>query len=387
MAQEAITRLTYERLGILLTDAPAYKENGSKVSDLIRVQSFDYGFTHESLDVKSIGSDSLTTREIGGQSPIVRAPNVNCNIEYYFCEGKNEQTAGFYIGQDGSVLKNIINSSTTDDINIMLVASHRDNHEDVNLLSNESDFNDYNVVGFGNAFLTNYSYNASVGSIPTSSLAYTAGNLKFDIYDQNNRPEFPSVKLGTNNTASSEVLSLAPGSITKSDGGGDIFSEYQSLDTSVVRPGDVKIRMEKSSGGRGGADLQYVFAAVQNISINLPIPRQDIYGMGSNYVFDRKLKLPVIGEVSVDMVLRGYTQDEVDSFLTEADVFDIKIDQPIKSRENEDASGFVNIITFEINRAQLKSQNYTQSIDSEVMVSSTMTFDVTKTDGLRIYFQ
>ena len=495
MAQGAITRLTYERLGILLTDAPAYKENGSKIRDLLRVQSFDYGFAHESLDVKAIGSDSLLTRKIGGQSPIVRAPNVNCNIEYYFCEGRNENSAGLYIGKDGSILKNIITSTTTDDINIMVVASHSDSHKDLNLLSNESDFNDYNVVGFGNAFLTNYSYNASIGSIPTSSLAYTAGNLRFDIYDENNRPEFPSVKLGNNNALSPESLALTPGAITQSGGSGTIFSEYQASETSAVRPGDVKIRMIKSSGGRGGADLQYVLAAVQNISINLPIPRQDIYGMGSNYVFNRKLKLPIIGEMSVDMVLRGYTQDEVDSFLTEADVFEVKIDQPIKSRfigevgdiylnrnklfviveeglwksigfaieerelglngqsyvsldsnfyyvcveahdwakiplttsnvnytgynigdrvvsrnfvhvytyagwrkfpltevnfEDlilEDAFLFANNISFEINRAQLKSQNYTHSIGSEVMVSSTMTFDVTKNDGMSLYFR
>ena len=44
-------------------------------------------------------------------------------------------------------------------------------------------------------------------------------------------------------------------------------------------------------------------------------------------------------------------------------------------------------ITFEINRAQLKQQNYSHSIGSEVMVSSSLTFDVTKTDGLRMYFQ
>ena len=117
MAQGAITRLTYERLGILLTDAPAYKESGTKIMDLMRVQSMDYGFAHESLDIKAIGSDKLVTRVAGGQSPIVRAPNVNCNIEYLFSEGQNESKAGLYIGQDGSVLKNIIESNSKDDIN------------------------------------------------------------------------------------------------------------------------------------------------------------------------------------------------------------------------------------------------------------------------------
>ena len=79
--------------------------------------------------------------------------------------------------------------------------------------------------------------------------------------------------------------------------------------------------MTKISGRRGGAHLEHVYAAIQNIEINLPIPRQDIYGMGSNYIFNRKLKLPIIGQLSMDMVLRGYSQTQVDSFLTESDVF------------------------------------------------------------------
>ena len=88
----------------------------------------------------------------------------------------------------------------------------------------------------------------------------------------------------------------------------------------------------KNSGGRGGASLDSVDAAVQNISIDLPIARQDIYGMGSNYVFNRKLKLPVIGQLSVDMVLRGYEQDQVDSFLTETDTYDIVVKHPVAQR-------------------------------------------------------
>ena len=265
MAQGTLTRLTYERLGILLTDAPAYKESGTKYTDLIRVQSMDYGFTHESLDVKAIGSDKLVTRVEGGQSPVFRAPSVNCNIEYFFSEGKNENAAGLHIGRDGSILNNIIKSNNTDDINILVVASHQDEHNDLNFLVNESDFEDYNIIGFGNAFLSNYSYNASIGSIPTCSLAYTSSNLKFDIYDQNDRPKLPSVKLGIENKESQEKLSLSPGAFGENS---EIFSQYNSDEVSVVRPCDVKIRMLKTSGSRGGADLEYIFAAIQSISIN-----------------------------------------------------------------------------------------------------------------------
>ena len=494
MAQGTITRLTYERLGILLTDAPAYKESGTKYTDLIRVQSMDYGFSHQAVDIKAVGSDKLVTRN--GQSPIVRAPDVNCNIEYLFAEGQNEIAAGLYVGKDGSVLKNFLQNSSTDDINILTVASHQDDHKDLVFLGNESDFEDYNVIGIGNAFLMNYGYNASVGALPTSTLSYAGSNMKYDAYSVSNRPTLPAVKLGVNNTESSEQVVLHPDQmrdVSHDRGGhGYVFDEHFDPEVSTTKPGDIKLTITKKSGGRGGASLDSVDAAVQNISIDLPIPRQDIYGMGSNYVFNRKLKLPVIGQLSVDMVLRGYEQDQVDSFLTETDTYDIIVQHPVKQRilgdqgstyiagdyyyvavekndwrriamvafdrgvsglprdtdfsddgnyyyvcisgstwgkipllpTSETFSGdisysytFVYVkndgtwkkfpiteldfdlidfetsfdvaqnIIFEINRAQLKSQNYTHSIGSDVMVSSSMTFDVTKTDGLRLYFQ
>ena len=511
MAQGTITRLTYERLGILLTDAPAYKESGTKYTDLIRVQSMDYGFSHQAVDIKAVGSDKLVTRN--GQSPIVRAPDVNCNIEYLFAEGQNEIAAGLHVGKDGSILKNFLETSSTDDINILTVASHQDDHKDLVFLGNESDFEDYNVIGIGNAFLMNYGYNASVGALPTSTLSYAGSNMKYDAYSVSNRPTLPAVKLGVNNTESSEQVVLHPDQMRDGshdrDGHGYVFDEHFNPEVSTTKPGDIKLTITKKSGGRGGASLDSVDAAVQNISIDLPIPRQDIYGMGSNYVFNRKLKLPVIGQLSVDMVLRGYEQDQVDSFLTETDTYDIVVSHPIKQRvfgdkgsihiadnyfyiavekndwrrialtevesqnipstneliyhsiyyENNKEPEQIEIswsdnyfyvretnsnnwssialvpsietistsidysytfvyvskngatkrfpvtelnfdlidfetsfdvaqnIIFEINRAQLKSQNYTHSIGSDVMVSSSMTFDVTKTDGLRLYFQ
>lgn len=493
MAQGTINRLTYERLGILLTDSPAYKLEGSKYSDLIRVQSMDYSFSHQDVDVKAIGSDELITRD--GQSPIIRAPDVNCSINYLFCEGQNEIAAGFYIGSDSSVLKNIVGSADTDDINIIIVASNKDEHEDLSFLDSEADFEGYNIIGIGNAFLSNYQYSASVGSLPESSITYLASNMKYDLYSTSDKPTLPAVKLGLENSGSLEQLYLDT-SMMKDLGHdredkGYVFDQHFNPEVSVIRPGDIKITMTKQSGARGGAILNSIDAAVQNVSISLPISRQDIYGMGSNYIFNRKLKMPIIGQMSIDMIVRGYNQDEVDSFLTKADVYDVKIQHPISDRilgdqgstlveglyyyvaveknewkqvfmtsvtrdvsgssgdvdfsedgnfyyicidqfnwgqinlsdsdrsfdgeiaydynfvyvKNEDVWKKFNVnnidyknlpedtaltvssdITFRIHRAQLKQQSYSHSIGQNVEVSSSMTFDVTKVDGLSLYF-
>ena len=493
MAQGTINRLTYERLGILLTDAPAYKESGSRYSDLIRVQSMDYSFTHQATDIKGVGSDGLITRS--GQSPIIRAPDINCSINYLFAEGQNEIAAGLYMGADGSVLKNIVESSTTDDTNIIIVTSDEDDHKDLSFLDSESDFEDYNVIGIGNAFLTNYQYNASVGSLSECSMGYMASNMKYDAYSAASKPTLPAVKLGINNTGSAEEIHLdvsKMGDLSHDrEGDGYIFDQHINPEISAIKPGDIKITITKQNGGRGGAALDSIDAAVQDMSIDLPIPRQDIYGMGSNYVFNRKLKVPIIGNLSVGMVVRGYSQDQINSFLTQTDVYNITIEHPVQKRvlgaegstlveglyyyiaveKNEwkrvlmqsitrtvsgstgdvDFSGDGNFyyvcisgfdwgqislssttetfdgtihytydfiyvkngavwkkfavsaidfdslpsntaltvsenITFEINRAQLKQQSYSHAIGSNVTVSSSITFDVTKIDGLKLYF-
>jgi len=320
MAQGVISRLTYERLGILLTDAPAYKENGSTYNDLIRVQSLDYGFSQQVTDIKAVGSDQLVTRN--GQSPVVREPDINCNINYLFSEGQNEINAGLFIGKNASVLSNFLTASSTDDVNIVVVASNKNEHKDLNFLQNESDFQDYNVIGIGNAFLTNYQYSASVGQLPRSTLSYAGSNMKMDFYDANNKPTLPAKKLGLDNIESSEVLSLD----------GNVFDEEFDPEFSVVKPGDINVEITKNSGQQGGVQVEQVQAAIQNISVSIPLQRQNIYGFGSNHVFNRKLKLPIIGSISMDLIIRGFDEGSTDSFFSQAAVYDMIVQHPISER-------------------------------------------------------
>lgn len=503
MAQGLMDRLTYERLGVILTDAPAYKESGSKYKDLIRVQNMSYDLTHQSIDIKAIGSDKLVTRD--GQSPVVRAPDISCDIGYLFTHGLNENSIGFHLGEDGSVLKNFLLQNHTDDINVLIVSSSKNDHEDLAFLQSESDFENFNIIGIGNAFLSRYAYSASVGQFASSVIAYGGSNIQFDLYSSQNRPRLPAIKLGVDNVRSNEILELSPDKFADLDHAPDrIFDSHVFPEISAIAPGTITATIFKISGDKGGAILDSVHAAVQNINIDLPIPRQEIYGLGSNFIFDKKLKLPIIGSLSVDMVLREYSQDQLDGFLNKTNTYDIKIDHKIHSSINGDSGDFfaddlsekfyinigdaqwkatsigqasieenssrplneeeyiseqedfyhvkikgstwlkipleasdftlsgssvlskfyqndyihiktdnsfrkfavidvvvdnnliqelsfdsaikiVNNITFEINNAQLQNQSYTHEIGSDVMVSSSLSFGVTKDNGLKLY--
>jgi hypothetical protein len=369
MGKSKVDRITYERFGILVTDFPAYKQAGSTSGDLTRIQSFDYNFSHPAIDIKAIGSDRLITQDL--ESPIVRQPEVECNLSYIFSSGENEEKIGFHLGSDASVLKKFYDNQLTDDVNLILFADSECEHRDLNNVTNENGFSGYNVVGFGNAFLKSYNYSASVGSLPTASISYACSNMRFDEYKENDPPTLPSLKLGVDNKFSEETLQIDENS----------FNPHTENDVPGILPGGVVVNITKNAGEHGGAVLDDIDAAIQSVNINLPIERQDIYGFGSNYVFDRKLKFPIIGSVSMDMILTELYTGEIDSFFTKGSRYDMVISHI--HREQDGTSK--NINSFKIENAQLKEQTYSQSIDQDATVSSSFSFGVYPSGGLKFY--
>jgi hypothetical protein len=369
MTQSIINRLTYERIGILLTDAPAYKTSGTIFHNLTRVQDINYSFAHQLIDIKSVGSDKLMKKD--QESPMVRQPEVNVDITYLFSQSKNEEKIGLYVGSDYSILKNFF-SSPTDDINIIIASSNKTNHEDINYLTN---FYDFNVVGIGNCFLSNFRYQASVGQLPTVSISYKGSNMKFDQYDPANKPTLPAIQLGMNNQDSQEEITLNQ----------DKFGDGLSEQISSILPANISINITKVTGNHGGSPIESVNAAIQNINIDLPIDRQDIFGFGSNYVFDRKIKLPIVGQASIDMILREYSSGEIDSFFQQGAIYDIEINHLDKTIIN--GSEVINSpeTIFKIEGAQLRDQAFESSIGDSTMVSTNLSFEVSETNGLKLY--
>ena len=102
-------RITYERVGVLVSNSPGYKDEielGSVHKNLVRVQSLNYGFEHVSTDVKSIGSDDLVKRN--GESPVIRHPDVKVDIEYVYSSGENERSIGLHMNPNYSLLRRFI---------------------------------------------------------------------------------------------------------------------------------------------------------------------------------------------------------------------------------------------------------------------------------------
>lgn len=331
-----MTRLTHERIGVLFSDAPAYKDfaGTSQFYDAIRIQSIEYAFINQSTDVKALGEDKFVVR--GLQSPVTRSPDVSFNMNYLFAEGKNEIASNLYIGKTYSLFRNFFEFEDKDDVNIFVVASSFDSHKDISALNKESDFQGYTVVGIGNAFLSNWSYKASVGNLPSCNISFIASTINFSEYDLYNKPKFPSIKLGKDNAESPESLTLSSNAMADSghdlENVGVIFDSHMDPEISAVAPGDIQVTIDKISGSQGGVKMDSIHTAVQSISIEVPVERQSIYGLGSNYVFDRKLQLPITGTLSMSLILRQFEMTGVDSFFGESNVYKIIVDNKVGLR-------------------------------------------------------
>lgn len=367
------SRITYERMGVLVSDSPAFKDSQSSVhKNLIRIQDINYQFQHVDLDIKSIGADDLVKRN--GESPVIRHPDVAVNVNYIFSRGENETAIGFYKGTDYSLLKNFLENNTTDDVNLSVVVANEDCYLDVNNLTNEDEFNNYSVIGFGNAFLTQYNYNAQVGSAPTASVAYEGSNMKIDSYKVGNEPTLASVKLGVDNQFSSEKIIIDENTLN-----GTVYEG-----ANAIMPGDMEVTITKKMGNYGGVPLESLSASIQSISIDVPFNRQSIYGFGSNYIFDKKLKLPIIASASMQMIVREFDEGQLESFFVQGSVYNIKIEHrdTYYHKGIKESSEVLN--TIYIDDAQIKQQGYNASIGDQLMVDSSFSFGIGRYLGLRM---
>jgi hypothetical protein len=154
--------------------------NTTLVNELYRIQGIDYSFNFQ--------KDNLG--QFGDLAPIdlvaVNAPTVNFNYSYLSSNFLNEKNIGFVISSGNLVncLSGIL--SDNEDRNYFL-AIHAPDGED---LHNNPNFNldsNGNIIGFGNSVITNYSFNAAVGSFPTVNIQNDALNMV--IYDKNNSIE------------------------------------------------------------------------------------------------------------------------------------------------------------------------------------------------------
>lgn len=323
--------------------------------ELIRVQSANYGFTINRQDVNQYGNlariDSL----------ILEAPTVNFDYSYYLSDGINEKAMGFNVNSLGQFASGALEA--TSGKNFYIVTSD-EGQDSTTFLSGDP----YGLIGIGNAYLSDYSVDLSVGSIPTATATYEAANIS-----SNNGsvigPDFASLNM-TGATPAIDIESGEPlvgtvSILTPKNTGQD--------GPTALRPGDITIEFPGFDGGAADDGTLSVISGngsfhVQSASLSLPLSRTPIERIGSKFPFARVVDFPVNASLSVNAVLSDVQAGNLANIIDSCDSSDGSVSLVLKACDQTEA------IRWTLKGATLDSESFSSSIGSNKSVD--LTFNV-----------
>lgn len=298
-------RVIYQSDALFVTTGtvnPTGTHASTDIAQLHRVQSANYGFNVSRQDINQFGNLARI------DSIILEAPTVNLDFTYYLHDGTNEKLLGFITGETSTGLTTATNNSflsgllDTTTVSSGLVAAVGGGHTisgrnyfiftspegvDANgaaLTGTSSISTSSNTIGIGNAYVTNYSVEASVGSIPTVSVSLEGSNI--------------NVVSGSSGTV--------PGTTTEANATGAFQFQLPdpvsgSLGLSALRPGDIYMSLQEGllTDLPAGDSASNTAAHIQSFSIEIPIGRTTLQRIGNAFGYTKVVDFPL--EVTVNV--------------------------------------------------------------------------------------
>jgi hypothetical protein len=332
-----------------------------------RVQSCNYNFSVARQDINQFGELAAIDRLI------LQEPTVSVDMSYYF------EPTGFNERHLGLRTNAVTGTSSTSDHMLDAIISSGANFDQKNIYvlvsdpgidANDSTRMDATVVdgiiGIGNAFLTSWSLEASVGAIPTVTCALEAQNIVFSTGNYNIGN--PAVDDGNDRTA---VV------VTLPDGAG-LFDS--GAEVSAVRPGDITLTL-----GTDNLDNSPMFGVlesdlkVQSASVAMTIGREPIRKLGKAFAFAREITFPINCTLSVQAIVGNTFANKLFTLMTtngDATKFYCELKLVGYQGSNTHTSYIM------LKGAKLDSQAFTSSIGPNQTVTIELSAQIGKNSGL-----
>lgn len=294
-------RVIYQSDALFVTTGtvnPTGTHAATDIAQLHRVQSANYGFNVTRQDINQFGNLARI------DSIILEAPTVNLDFTYYLHDGTNERLLGFVTGATSTGLTSATNNSflsgllNTDTVSTPLVTAVGGGHTisgrnyfiftspegtDANGATITGISANANTIGIGNAYVTNYTVEAAVGSLPTVSVSLEGSNI--------------NVVSGSSGTV--------PGIVIETSATGNLQFQLPdavtgSVAVSALRPGDIYMSLQEGLlTDLPAGDTSNTAAHIQSFSIEVPIGRTTLQRIGNNFGYTKVVDFPL--EVTVNV--------------------------------------------------------------------------------------
>ena len=358
----------------------------SLLKKMDRIQNCNFNFTINRQDINEFGKLARI------DSIVMESPTVGLDFSYYVTDGYNERLMGFNIS--GATDTNIINGAQA--ISGLLADLQGNNYyiltvdegEDVvgGTLSPTS-----TIVGIGNGFISEYSFEASVGAIPTASVTVEAFNIKSDSSDAplslttGGAPAASTVGADiVTITGDSPAIDLFASPATKltnvnaaykldysrsfsgalGGGSGVNFTGFTTgvSTVSALRPGDIVLSLGTSRGLTKLSD-----AHIQSFSFTLPLSRTILQRLGNTFGFARVVDVPINMDVTISAIV---------SELQDKNLFDALVSQNNNLTITLKDSTSTARLSYEIRSALLQSETYSENLGDNQTVDLTYSVQI-----------
>jgi hypothetical protein len=226
------------------------------------------------------------------------------------------------------------------------------------------------AVSLGNCFLDDYSVSFSVGALPIAGATFSASNIQFE----NATGEFiesPAINLesGVASGAGSLNLNNLKVSVTGLPELDDFTPEYN---LPVASPQEAQVYLQDMQVG--GIPLSSRNTLVQSFALNVNLPRQDLYGLGSNHVYGRKVSFPIVGSAEIAFFVSGLKDGNISELFVSESGYDLELE--FKDPRYSASASIV------IQNAKLDSYALSLPINDRMTFNAKYSFEITETGGL-----
>jgi len=330
-------------------DDPATIRSGH-YHQLHRVQSANYNFSINRQDVNQFGNLARI------DTAIIDPPTVGLDFSYLITDGSNEDKLGITVTESDNIgcLSGLLADTSGRNFHIVTVAEGEDaNNEtaaltDVNT-TNKSSKSTSTIISIGNGFVTNYSMNASVGSIPTASVSVEGMNITA----QPATTGFPTPSINPSTATQGTATCTLPNPVSGTVG-------------QILRPGDIQVQLSMpgdAAGDRGTGLLANLAdtasknsAHIQSFNIDVPLGRSTINRLGNVFGFSKEVDFPIQVSVSMSAIVAdlkaGNLFDEL--FQTSSNNMAISMKKPAGDKKDQ--------IKYILKNASLDSESFSSSI-------------------------
>jgi len=345
----ARNRVIYQSEALYVSDNILSTTTGAHFQ-LERVQSANYNFTINRQDINQYGQAARI------DSLVMDAPTVGLDFSYYLTDGANEDALGFDIGNTNQFAQGHMTYSSGKNFFIVTVDEGKD-------AVGASAGDRKSVIGLGNAYLSDYTVDLAVGSLPTVSVSMECSNINSDIAlggDADSIATIQSPAVDVTNGAPYDTTNI---SLPKPISGESALT--------ALRPGDIEVNITSLDGvalsDLTGPDTEDAIH-IQSASLSIPLSRSPLQRLGTRFNYARTVDFPVNATLSVNAICNDVTQKNLATILNDNAGYEVTVTLKDKNSAAK--------MTYTLKGCRIDSESFSSSIGSNKSVDLTFSTQI-----------